>query len=244
MSLGAVTSIANKINGVTRDAVNGSLFNVKIPSNNVTQIMGLDGTNISSIGGAVDAVRKAAQTVVQGLRMAGCVVSTLANPKSALNVLNQIGGMLATYAIQFANDVVNAIGAQIKQLIAQSLGTAMGAVSAVFGLLTSIANLVDAIIDIFDNFKDLGFSKRKFWLDQEDCEAMFAMVAACYMNKLFGSKLEKFKQKTLDKITETGQDINQHLADELADVNTVSNYMQRESFMLNKATAQLRAASR
>lgn len=205
--------------------------------------MGVDGAEITSIGDAVSAIKTAAQSVVQGLRMAGCVVGTLANPSSFLNILNQIGGMLATYAMQFADDIMNAIGQQIRQMVAQIMGTALAVVRSILSLINSIADLVTAIINIFDNFHWAGWNSRSFWLERQQCEQMFGMIAACFFNKLIGNKLEKFKEKAISKINEVGQDINKHIANELADVNTMANFVERESFLMNKATAQLKAVS-
>lgn len=151
--------------------------------------------------------------------------------------------MAMTYATQFAEDIMSAIGQQIRQMIAQILGTALNVVKSILSLINSIVDLVAAIKDMIDSFRNLAIDFSKLWLERQECEMMFGMIAACFFNKLIGNKLEKFKQKTLNKITEVGQDLNQHVADSLADVNTIANYVERESFMLNKATAQLRATS-
>lgn len=243
MSIAAISSAISKVSKGISTATSGTLFNVKIPSNVGTKALGIDGAEITSLGDAVSAVKNAAQSVVQGLRMVGCIVGTLAHPMSIVNVLNQIGGMAATYAMQFASDIVDAIGQQLRQMVAQILGTAINVVRSILSLLTSIADLVEAIVEIYDKFRELGRNGRSFWLERQECEKMFGMIAACYFNKLIGNKLENFKQKALDKISEVGQDLNQHIAEQLADTNTIANFVQQESFMLNKATAQLRATS-
>lgn len=241
MSLKSISASIRK----AADTISGSgtLFNVKVPENTLTSVVGLDGAQITSLGDAVNAVRTAAQNVVQGLRMAGCVVMAFTNASMALNVLNQIGGMAATYALQFAGDIMAAIGQQLMQLLAQILGTVLNVVRAVLSLINAIVSLLAAIKELIDSLLNMGITLKNFWLNQQQCEMMFGMIAACFFNKLLGNKLEKIKQRAIDKITQAGQAANVHLANTLADTNTIANYVEQESFMLNKATAQLRATS-
>ena len=68
---------------------------------------------------------------------------------------------------------------------------------------------------------------------------MFAAMAGCMLNQLFGDKLRKFENKITNKITEIGSDINGQIAESLADTNVISNYVTHQSFLMNKATTQI-----
>jgi uncharacterized coiled-coil protein SlyX len=64
-------------------------------------------------------------------------------------------------------------------------------------------------------------------------------MAACMLNKLLGSKLRKLEEKITNKITDTGEKLNSALADELADVNSMSAHIDRQTMMMKKAEAQI-----
>lgn len=76
-------------------------------------------------------------------------------------------------------------------------------------------------------------------MSDEECEYMFATMAACMLNKFLGPKLKEFENKISGKITEAGDKLNSAISEGLADVNTVSSYLEREQFMMEKATKQL-----
>ena len=68
---------------------------------------------------------------------------------------------------------------------------------------------------------------------------IFAAIAACMMNKFLGNKLQNLEDKISGEIIKTGDELNSHIADQLSDVNSVSSYLERERFMMEKATKQI-----
>ena len=59
------------------------------------------------------------------------------------------------------------------------------------------------------------------------------------LNKFLGNKLQSFEQKISGKITEAGDKLNSAIASELTDVNSLSSYLEREKFMMEKAAKQI-----
>ena len=72
---------------------------------------------------------------------------------------------------------------------------------------------------------------------------MFATLAACMLNKFLGSKLQSLEQKLSGSIIEAGSKLNSKITESLADVNSVSSYIERERFMMEKATKQINGIS-
>ena len=68
---------------------------------------------------------------------------------------------------------------------------------------------------------------------------MFAMMGACLLSKLLGSKLQEFEQSVSNKIINTGSDFNQAVSDSLQSTNNISGFLEREQFMMQKAAKQL-----
>jgi hypothetical protein len=51
--------------------------------------------------------------------------------------------------------------------------------------------------------------------------------------------LQDLERKLSDKIISAGTSLNSAIAENLADVNSVSSYVEREKFMMEKATKQI-----
>ena len=68
---------------------------------------------------------------------------------------------------------------------------------------------------------------------------MFAMMGACLLSKLLGNKLQEFEQKVSNKIINAGSDLNSAIADGLSDVSNISGFLEREKFMMEKASKQI-----
>lgn len=147
-------------------------------------------------------------------------------------------------ASALALQIAQAFATQIQIAINQVLGTISGTVTAVMNLITAIAKLADAIAGIPEKFAQLANIHIQWLMDRDDCEMMFAEIAACYMAKLLQKlKIFDYANQITNKINQVGSNINQSIADELYDVNVMNNYMERESFLLNKCSRQINAFS-
>jgi hypothetical protein len=96
-----------------------------------------------------------------------------------------------------------------------------------------------SIKNMFDDAFKIGELDFEAFMSEEDCQYMFASMAACMLNKFLGNKLQSFEQKISGKITEAGSKLNSAIASELTDVNSLSSYLEREKFMMEKAAKQI-----
>ena len=216
---------------------NKGLFNIKLPTFSLSQ--GFDSGSVHSLGGAVNSVVDSAQNLLQGARLAYCLGKMITNPSMFLGMLD----ILANSALAAAGDIASRLAAlvkgQITQALSQITGSITGLVNNILGFLNSILNLYDSIVNLIENLKNIGNWDWEDFMAEEDCEYIFAMMAACMLNKFLGSKLQDLEQKISNKIIKTGTELNSAIAENLSDVNTVSSYVERETFMMNKATKQI-----
>jgi hypothetical protein len=213
------------------------LLNVKIPSFSLSQGFNYEG--VKSLGGIVGSVVDSAQNLLQGARLAYCAGKMLTNPGMMLNVLSTLGNSVIAAATEMASRLAGLINGQITQALSQISGTIQGLVGNIFGFLGSIIDLYKSIVDLVDAISNIGFGNWGDFMAEEDCEYIFAAMAACMLNKFLGSKLQDLERKISSKIIETGSALNSSIADGLADVNSVSSYIERETFMMEKATKQI-----
>ena len=177
--------------------------------------------------------------VTQLAKMAYCVGQAFINPDMVLGVLDNIAGNILGVATDMADRILGAMQGQINQAIGQITGTAINAINAAFGFLNAVVDFAEATVNLLNTVSKLGKGNLDFKVSQEECEFMFAAMAGCMLNQLFGDKLRKFENKITNKITEIGSDINGQIAESLADTNVISNYVTHQSFLMNKATTQI-----
>lgn len=216
---------------------NKGLFNIKIPTFSLSQ--GFDSQGVKSIGGVVNSVVDSAQNLLQGARLAYCLGTMITNPAMFLGMLDTLANSAVAAAADMASRIASLVKGQITQALSQITGTITGLINNVLGFLNSILNLYDSILNLIESLKNIGNWDWEDFMAEEDCEYIFAMMAACMLNKFLGSKLQELEQKISNKIIETGSQLNSAIAENLADVNTVSSYIERETFMMNKATKQI-----
>lgn len=214
-----------------------SLFNVKIPAFSLTQ--GFEYEGVKSLGGIVNSVVDSAQNLLQGARLAYCIGKMITDPSMMLGVLDMLGNNILAAATEIAGRLANLVKGQINQALAQISGTITGLVNNVLGFLGSIVDLYKAVANLYDSIMNIGFKDWEDFMSEEDCEYIFAMLAACMLNKFLGSKLQDLERKLSDKIISAGTSLNSAIAENLADVNSVSSYVEREKFMMEKATKQI-----
>lgn len=191
------------------------------------------------MGEIVTGVVSSAKNLIQVGKMAYCAGQMLTNPGMMLNVLDVLAGNAFGAATEMAGRLAALVRGQLVQGIGQIVGSVSGLIGSAFSFLGSIANLVASIKDFVNGLFSLGESDWDAFMSEEECEYMFATMAACMMNKFLGSKLQKLEGKISSEIIESGDKMNSFLADQLGDVNSVSSYMERERFMMEKATKQI-----
>lgn len=213
------------------------ILNVKIPTFSLSQGFNYEG--VKSLGGIVGSVVDSTQNLLQGARLAYCAGKMLTNPGMMLNVLSTLGNSIIAAATEIASRLAGLVNGQITQALSQISGSIQNIVGNIFGFLGSIVDLYKSIVDLVDAISNIGLGNWDDFMAEEDCEYIFAAIAACMLNKLLGSKLQELEQKISSKIIQTGSSLNSVIADSLADVNSVSSYLERETFMMEKATKQI-----
>lgn len=212
-------------------------LNVKLPTFSLSS--GFSTAQFTSLGGIVGSVIDSAQSLMQGARLAYCAGVMLTNPGMMLGVLSILGNNVIAAATEMASRLASLVKGQITQALSQISGAIQGLVGNIFGFLGSIVDLYKSIVDLVDAISNIGFGNWGDFMAEEDCEYIFAAIAACMLNKFLGSKLQDLERKISSKIIETGSSLNSAIADGLADVNSVSSYLERETFMMEKATKQI-----
>lgn len=230
------TALVDKISGKNSS---NPIFNFNIPSNLSAGLKTDSGTALSSLGDLTQKVNNAIDKFSQIANTVYCIGMAITNPSMLLNVLDMIGGQLMAIAMDMAQRILSVIEGQIMGLFNTVAGTILNVVNSVLSFLNAILDIFDALCNIYDNLKNLALSVWNKFMSQEDCEFMLAQMAMCILNKLFGSKLQQLEQKVTNKIVETGQKLNTALTNELADVNSMANYVRHESFMASKSAQQI-----
>lgn len=213
------------------------IFDVKLPGFSITG--GFQSSEVGSLGELVSNVVSSAENLIQAGKLAYCIGKMIMNPGMALGMLDVLGNNILAAATQIAGRLAYLIKGQITTAVGQIIGSATGIVGAIFGFLGSLADFTKAIKDFIESIFNLGFGDWDEFMSDEDCEYIFATIAACMLNKLLGNKLQELEQKLSSEITEAGDKMNSMIADSLSDVNSVSSYLERERFMMEKATKQI-----
>lgn len=217
------------------------ILNVKLPTFSLAT--GFSTAQFTSLGGITGSVIDSAQSLLQGARLAYCAGKMLTNPGMMLGVLSILGNSVIAAATEMASRLASLVKGQITQALSQISGAIQGIVGNIFGFLSSIVDLYQSIVDLIDAISNIGLINWKDFMAEEDCEYIFAAIAACMLNKFLGTKLQELERKISSKIIKTGNSLNYAIADSLADVNSVSSYIERETFMMEKATKQINGIS-
>ena len=212
-------------------------LDVKFPGFSITG--GFETSSVQSLGEMATSVVSSAQNLIQAGKLAYCVGKMIANPTMALGVLETLGNNILAAAAQIAGRLASLIKGQITAAMGQIIGSVTNLVGSLFGFLGSIADFVKAIKDFIEAISNLGLGDWDDFMAEEDCEYIFATIAACMLNKLLGNKLQELENKLSSEIIEAGDKMNSAIADQLSDVNSVSSYLERERFMMEKATKQI-----
>lgn len=242
-----VSSATNKINKLA-NAISGSnaaTFNFDIPGMGLMKTEGETDPWVS-LGAMAVNIAISATNVTQAIRSAYCVGQALSDPSMLLNIASGMASAAGAIAVDIAERCVKLVKQQIQQALSQINGVfsaftdnVMGYIDGVRDFINSVGNLVKALDSFIDNFKINVDVETEEFMNKEACEFMFAMMAACLISNLLGNKLQEIEQKVTSKITNAGADLNEALADSLSGVSEVSGFVEREKFMLEKATKQV-----
>lgn len=188
---------------------------------------------LDTIWSAAKGVIASSEKLSQIVNMGYCMGRAIMNPGMLLNALDMLGNNVMAAAIDMAKRIVALGWGQISQALSQITGL-------VYNLLSSALRLLKALEGLLNSIRLESFKEYNDWLSDEECEYMFASMAACMLNKFFGAKLQKLEQKISNKIIDVGTSLNDTLCEELADVNSMSAHMDRQTFMMEKATRQIK----
>ena len=94
-------------------------------------------------------------------------------------------------------------------------------------------------MDMLSSWFNWGEANWDFMLDKENCDDMYSAIIACLLNKFLGPFVKKIKENTVGKINKWGEELNQELYEGLSDVNVISDFANREAFLLKKASIQI-----
>lgn len=176
----------------------------------------------------------------QMANMAYCVGRAITNPTMLLNSLSMVGNNILAATLQMAERIVNVAYAQICEALGQFTSAITNLLNSALNFINSMIGVLDAILGLFKKIDAREAASHQISMSDEDCEYMFASMAACMLNKLLGSKLRKLEEKITNKITDTGQKLNSAIAEELADVNSMSANIDRQTAMMKKAERQIK----
>lgn len=200
--------------------------------------------------GSFSYLTRAVNEAVNGLKRlvhnAYCIGQAITNPAMLLKMLEQIASNLMAVAMDMANRVLSIIEGQIQAVFNKIAGAINNIVSKILKVVDSVLAFMQAILGLFDmfnqiynNLKNLSFKIILDFAAQEDCEFTLARMSRCFVNKLLGTKLEKLASKIISRLLKNGLNLNEAIISELVSASDISNFVRYETFMANKAQAQL-----
>lgn len=237
--MSSLSKLTNKLTRAKGSKSNG-LFHFNVPGSSIGGVLPITHeTEVTSIGELAESITDTMGNISTIAHIAYCIGQIIQHPQMLLGILSKIANNITAVAVEIASRLASIVGGQIMGMFATIAGTVMNLVNSILDFLTALIQLFESLIDLFKRLRNRGKYNWDHLMTQEECEFMFANIACCILNKLYGDKLAKFEQKVTKKITDFGQDINQSLTEELADVNVLGNYVRHETFMVNKATEQI-----
>lgn len=235
--------MSNKLKSLTTSLTkfggNNPIYNLNFPQSSIDYVTSIESNPVSSLEDLAIATIQRAASMNSMVHTAYCIGRAITDPSMLLGVLDQMAGNLAATAIDMANRIVNCIGGQIQGAISRISGSVIYFINSVIDFLNAIDALIEQLSNIINNLLSTAKSNYERFAAQDDCEFFLASIAQCLMNKMLGSKLQNFEQKVTYKILQEGSNFNDAVSSELASVDSLSNFIQKETFMANKATAQL-----
>lgn len=209
-------------------------IHVSIPTGKVGQILGIEDIEINSLSDLAGAVQEVGSSVALGYNMATCAL----NYNTWTGLLESMAFGLSAAALEIGENIMQAINSQIRAAFQQIFGTLLNLVMSILNLISSIMLLWQAIMKL-EEWTDVSLSALKFANNKENCVQMMSSIAACYLNKFLGPILDEFENDVIDSINELGNSLNNKISEELENTQILSDYINRESFLLKKASIQI-----
>lgn len=210
--------------------------------------MGSEGETdpVSSLGVLALNIAVSAANLTQAARTIYCAGQLITNPMMLLDTVGLMAAGASSIMLDMADRMVKLVKNQLTQALSQITGTftslgknVLEYIDAFRNFLKSIETLCTAIATFIDNLRAGAEMEYDEFCSKEDCEFMFAMMAACLLSKLVGNKLQEFEMKVSTKINNKGAELNEALAESMSEIGNISGYLEREKFMMEKASKQI-----
>lgn len=231
----------NLANSLTGNINAGEILNnLNIPEKLTSLVSQIDGIGSLGLEGLAGLAISFASNIGSKKSTSLCSNAPVTNPLSLLDSLGQMANNLVNTALDLASNIVNCIQGQIQGLMSGITNFISGIFDAIKGFINSVVNLADKLKNIFDELRNLGKNIFRKFLAQDDCEYILADMARCILNKLAdGETLSAMERKAITAIAERDISVKEALAEQLYSEKSVSNYVKHESFLANKALAQI-----
>lgn len=218
----------------TEKLVNYNSFHINIPTGKAGEIMGIEDMSINSIGDIVGAVEEIGSKVMFGFNMASCLL----NVSNWGQMLGNLSFAASAAIMDVMETVMEAISMQIKAAFQQVLGTIMNLITSIMNLIANISLLIKAFANLGDWF-NISIEKFDTSRNKDMCVDLMSSIGACLLNKFLGPILDKIESQALKHVNKVGDDFNNMISEELEDTNMVATYLNREAFLLKKASIQI-----
>ena len=239
-SMKKVTSFTNKLVNITRS----SQLGVDLPVNALTSTLGFEESwELGSVEGIANTIKDLQQGISTTATMAYCA-TTLFTIKGGLEFLDRLALGADSAIASILDQVIDAVATQISMAAQQVIGSFTSLLDALANLVQSVLLIADALTNLWDSWTNWAEWKFKIDIDKKACMDMYAAIAGCLLNKYLGPYLEDFTSKIVGKINEVGNNFNDALYDSLSDVNTFTSYSKQESFLLKKASIQIKGLTK
>lgn len=250
-SLSKISGFITKATGTVTSITKGTGTGTNLPTNAVMQALGMgESLGFGSIAEIKNSIESIAGGIATGINMIQCAWDLL-SIDNALAFLEQLAMGVVGAVTAVVDQVVGAVVGQVTAAISAVVGSILGIIDAIKNMINSIMLIVDALIALWDSWTNWGDWKFQLDIQSQSCEDMFSSIAGCLMNQLLGSKFDKilgkitgFGDKITNKINDIGGKVNSAIYEELQDVNTFTSFANQESFLLKKASLQIRGLTK
>lgn len=232
-SLSKVLSLTQKIGAYPQ-----TLLPIKFDTGVLDKVFGMEGqlVQINSVSDAKNFVQGALSNLTQGANLINCGIHTLSN----YNIfLGQLASGLTVMAARIADEFFDVIMCQINSAVSQIIGGVISIIKAVHDIWTSMVLLWKSLENLYESWTTWSNINFEWKLNEENCIDMYASIVACLLNKLLGEYISSFKHKVISEIDKFGNDLNAQIYDKLNDTRVISQFADRQSFLLKKASLQI-----
>lgn len=209
------------------------------PSATIEAVSGREGDPLQSIVQIADNIAGIVGKFNKGFQQKYCMAKL--NAFSYLGMLDELAGNIIGAAADIANRIMNCVGSTIMGAINRVMGSIFGLLDAIQNFINAVDGLLDKLEQAIKKLIEKGIDSLRKFFEQEDCEHVLAEMSQCAVSKmLHPSKLEQKANKLIGKMYQTGATIHDTIVEEIAsDTNSLSNWIDKQSFMANKAAYQL-----